>query len=270
MTEAEAPTEIEKLTRDLKDAARSLSIDEARYLVDLYYQTQEQRKAADNQVRSMADEPHSTLLHFAGQFRTIEGQIQRALTAWQRDDPVAQWAQSIPGIGPVLSAGLLAHIDITKAPTVGHIWRYAGLDPTVTWGKGQKRPWNARLKVLSWKIGESFTKVSNRDGDIYGHIYAERKLLESERNERLEFADQAAHTLATKNIGKSTETYKAYAEGKLPQARIHLRAQRYATKLFLAHWHHVAYEVQHNEPPPKPYIIEHGGHTHYIAPPNWP
>jgi hypothetical protein len=43
---------------------------------------------------------------------------------------------------------LLARIDIVKAPTAGHIWRYAGLDPTVRWNKGEKRPWNAGLKVL--------------------------------------------------------------------------------------------------------------------------
>ena len=37
------------------------------------------------------------------------------------------------GIGPVIAAGLLANIDIKQAPTVGHIWRFAGLDPTNKW-----------------------------------------------------------------------------------------------------------------------------------------
>lgn len=55
---------------------------------------------------------------------------------------------SIHGIGPVISAGLLAHIDIHRAVTVGHIWRFAGLDPSVKWLKKTKRPWNAGLKVL--------------------------------------------------------------------------------------------------------------------------
>jgi hypothetical protein len=56
----------------------------------------------------------------------------------------------------------------------------------------------------------------------------------------------------------------------LPPARIHRRAVRYAVKLFLAHYHHVAYEVEFGEPPPKPYVIEHLGHVDFIGPPNWP
>jgi hypothetical protein len=38
-----------------------------------------------------------------------------------------------------------------------------------------KRPYNEKLKVLSWKIGESFVKVRNRPQDVYGKIYVERK-----------------------------------------------------------------------------------------------
>ena len=53
----------------------------------------------------------------------------------------------------------------------------AGLDPTVTWGKGERRPWNAELKVLCWKLGDSFVKVSNKEGALYGRIYRERKAL---------------------------------------------------------------------------------------------
>ena len=46
-----------------------------------------------------------------------------------------------------------------------------------------KRPWNADLKLICWKAGESFVKTSNHPSDIYGHIYAERKLWEIQQNE---------------------------------------------------------------------------------------
>jgi hypothetical protein len=170
----------------------------------------------------------------------------------------------------VIAAGLLANIDIERAPTVGHIWRFAGLDPTVTWDKGTKRPWNARLKVLTWKIGESFVKVSNHADDIYGHVYAERKALEAAANERGEFAAQAEAKLAKYRIGKDTEAYGHYSKGHLPPAHIHSRAKRYAVKLFLSHWHHVAYETRFGEPPPKPYILTRPEHVHFFAPPHWP
>ena len=140
----------------------------------------------------------------------------------------------------------------------------------MTWGKGEKRPWNARLKVVCWKAGESFVKVQNNDRDIYGTVYAERKALEQARNAEGLFADQAAAMLERKRIGKDTEAYKWYSQGMLPPAHIHARSTRYAVKLFLAHWHHVAYETEYAEEPPKPYVLTQLDHAHYIAPPNWP
>ena len=112
-------------------------------------------------------------------------------------------------------------------------------------------------------------KVSNHDEDIDGHVYAERKELEIQRNELGLFADQAKAKLERFKIGKDTDAYKAYSTGKLPPAHIHSRAKRYAVKLFLAHYHHVAYEVEYETPPPKPYGIQHLKHAHYISPPNW-
>ena len=177
--------ELARLTSDIKKATRTLEQREARYLVDTYYQLQDYRISSDNQVRSMAkdEEPHLTLDFFAGQMRTLENQLRSVLEAWTNTDPLGVWAKSITGIGPVIAAGLLAHIDIEKAPTVGHIWRYAGFDPTVEWGKGQKRPWNAGLKVVCWKAGESFVKVSGNKNDIYGKFYLSRKDFEVARND---------------------------------------------------------------------------------------
>ena len=75
----------------------------------------------------------------------------------------------------------------------------------------------------------------------------------------------------SKTVGRSTEAYKSYSIGKLPAGHLDARARRYAVKLFLAHYHHVAYELEYGTPPPKPYILDGDrGHTHYIAPPKWP
>ena len=263
---------VRRLSRDLVEAAATMTAEEARYLVDAYYIWQEDRKRTNNQVRALGEgaEPHSVIRWAADQADVLENQVKRALDRYTDSRVPGRWAKSIVGIGPIIAAGLLAHIDITKAPTVGHIWRFAGLDPTVTWDKHAKRPWNASLKTLCWKIGESFVKVSNRDDDVYGHVYQDRKLYEQARNERGELAEQAAAKLQRFKIGKDTEAYKAYSAGRLPPAHIHARAKRYATKLFLAHYFTVAYETEYGRPPPKPYVIEHLGHVNYIAPPNWP
>lgn len=269
---------IQKLTKDIKTAAATLSTQEARYLVDLYYQLQDARIRASAQVRSIEQgtdqgATHETLSFFYGQFETLESQIQRALGAYAASHRPGRWAQSICGIGPVISAGLLANIDIKKAPHVGNIWKFAGIaSPAVdVWEKGQKRPWNAQLKTLVvFKLGESFVKVQSRPADFYGKIFAERKVLYTNKNDAGEFRAEAERILSAKRIGKETDAYKAYSEGKLPKAHIHARARRFAVKLFLSHLHEVMYESHYGEKPARPWIIDIGGHADYIPVPNWP
>lgn len=328
---------VNRLTKDamtkINEDPANMTKDEIRFLVSSYYGVQDLRKLLNNRVSALKkrDDPATMFDFVVNGIEITEKNIQKFLAFSSANSPIGQWAESIRGIGPVISAGLLAHIDITKAPTVGHIWRFAGLDPTLEWlgkekgsqlikdvvetrgaelteeqfvqiatlanrqadnlmvqvqnfaestGKGTylskdnvaktlaKRPWNADLKLICWKAGESFVKTSNHPKDIYGHIYAERKLLELQKNENGDYKEQADAKAG--KVGRSTDAYKAYSVGKLPPAHIHARAKRYAVKMFLAHWHHVAYELEYGTPPPKPYIIDQGGHTHYIAPPNWP
>ncbi len=261
-----------RLTRDLKAASTTLGRHEARYLVDLYYQMQDDRKRANNQLRSTteAGEPGELVRWVAGNMAVIERDIKAALAAYAGSSRLGRWCLSIYGIGPVITAGLLAHIDIERAPTAGHIWRFAGLDPTVRWNKGEKRPWNADLKVICWKAGDSFVKFSNRPDCMYGRLYRERKVQEVTRNEGGQFAEQAARALTEKRYGKDTEAYKAYIAGKLPPAHLDARARRYAVKLFLSHWQATAYQLHYGRPAPFPYVIEHLGHTDMIQSPPIP
>jgi hypothetical protein len=190
---------MQRLERAAKSAAADLTRDAARSLVDMYYRWQEHRIALHGQIRAQlqgadgAEPPGSVAVveHFATQVSTLERQMVAVLGTWALSRPEGAWAQEQKGIGPVLSAGLGAHIDIAQAPTVGHIWRFAGLDPTVKWEKKTKRPWNADLKVLCWRIGDSFVKVSGRDDAFYGKVYKDRKNQELERDAAGLFADQA-------------------------------------------------------------------------------
>ncbi len=255
---------IARITSDVRKSAATLGADEARFLVDAYYMMQDQRIRAANQVRSLgeSEEPHAVLDWLLAQSGLLERQVKGALDAYSAADPVGAWSRTVVGIGPVLAAGLIAHIDISRAPTVGHIWRFAGLDPTSKWGKGEKRPWNASLRTLCWKIGESFVKVSGKPEAVYGHIYLERKEYETRRNDAGELADQAEAKLKAARIGKDTIAYKHYSSGKLPPAHVHARAKRYAVKLFLAEWFGNAYRLHHGSEPPLPYPIAHLHHVH--------
>lgn len=261
---------MQKLITTARTTGKSLRKDDVRYLVDSYYQIQDYRKRAANQVREMVKTGvyNEVIEWMFKSMKDIETNIKKALDEYTDTNPLGQWCKSITGIGPVISAGLIAHIDIEQAPTVGHIWRFAGLDPTVEWKKGQKRPWNPKLKTLCWIIGQSFVKVSNHPKDTYGHFYQERKSYEQKKNEAGEYAEQAKLMLKKFNIGKDTEAYRWYSLGKLPPAHIDQRAKRWTVKLFLAHYHEVAYELHFEKKPPKPYPIEYLGYEYTRSPHN--
>ena len=261
-----------RLSKDLKNAAVTLGDDTARFLVDYYYTMQDARTNANNVARAARaneNEPHDLIDWFGDNTRRMENTIKSVLGIYAEGKEAGEWAMSLTGIGPVITAGLLAHIDIHKAPTVGHIWSFAGLNPEQHWGKGEKRPWNAKLKTLTWKFGESFVKFQNHPIDVYGKFYRERKEYEIAKNEAGEYSERAAQKLSVTNIQK--KEYRAiYESGILPPGHIHSSAKRWVTKLFLAHFHHVLHETVLGTPPPKPYIIDRGNHAHIIAPPNWP
>ena len=259
---------ITRLSRDLRKAAATLSDTEARFLVDIYYQMQDQRIRANNQVRAQSEsaEPHDVLIWFAEQADVLEKQIKAALLNYSMAHLIGPWAMETVGVGPVISAGIIARIDINKCPTVGHIWRFAGLDPTSKWNKGEKRPWNADLKRICWLLGESFVKVSGNERAFYGHTYQARKAMEIARNE--EGYNREVALEQAKRVKKSTDAYKSYSIGELPPAHIHARAKRYAVKLWLAHLHQVWWEKATGTPAPLPYAIAQLGHAHKIEPPH--
>ena len=263
----ETESSVVKLSKDLRQAAATISSTEARFLVDAYYQMQDKRIRSNNQLRQMPDEPHEVLGWLAEQSTILENNVKGALDVYSKYHPIGERIRTVVGVGPVIAAGLLAHIDIHKAKTAGALWKYAGLDPSAQWKKGQKRPWNAALKVLCWKLGESFVKVSGNKNDVYGKIYKQRKELEAQRNESGEFAEQAKAKLEKFNIGKTTDAYKAYSIGKLPPAHIHARATRFAVKLFLSHLQEVWWKHEFHTDPPAPYAMVHQGHAHKIEPP---
>lgn len=290
------------LTKDMKAAASTLSPREVRYLVNYYYLTQKFRVTSNNQRKALTkrDEPHLLVDWIARTVSTLENNIKSSLLRYAQAHQMGVWAMKIRGIGPVLAAGLLAHINMAHCPTVGHIWSFGGFDPTAVWKEGEVRPWNAKLKTIFWKIGESFAKVANHEEGVYGKVYQIRKKLEWERNIAGEFSEKAKASLKAKNYDKSTFAYPWYAgliskeaaqeyliaaagskvpvtprkakEGEvgipmLAPAHIYARSKRYAVKLFLSHWHHRAHEIHYGVPPPRPFVIEHLGHAHMIPPP---
>lgn len=254
---------LQRLTKDTRKAAITLSAQEARYLVDTYYSLQKFRIETSNQVFALnqSEEPHDTLGFFFGQFKVLEGDIQKALDTYSAAQPLGEWARLHVGVGPVIAAGLLAHIPIEKTPSVSSLWRFAGLAPGQRYVKGEKRDWNAGLKVLCWKLGDSFVKQSGREQCYYGHLYLQRKIFEGQRNEAGGNAEAAAKQLKEKQI-RDAKLKKTLEGGKLPEGQLLMRARRYAVKRFLAHYWQQAYWFHYGTEPPRAYVFEHMGHVH--------
>jgi hypothetical protein len=261
------------LRRDVAEAVRTLGPRQTGYLVSLYYATQKDRIRLGNIIyaKNKREEPHMLVNYFFERFHRMEKEVYSVLKQYVqhliesgRED--ARWLLSVRGIGPVLAAGLLSELDINNAKSASSFWKYAGLDPTIKWGKGQKRPFNLRLKVLCWKIAQSF-KRQPPDKSYYARLYRMRKDLEQERNARGDFAEVAKQVLEKHPDHAQKEFYE---QGLLPPGRIDLRAGRWAVKIFLAHLYHVMHEHHKGVKPPRPYVIEHLGHTDYWEPPNWP
>lgn len=125
--------ELSRLTSDLQKAVKLLPSDQVRFLVDMYYSLQRYRIGTDAQVRSTGREPNDFLLYMGMVYSSLEKVAQSALGLYAQSKVPGQWAMSIKGIGPVISAGLLAHIDIEQTPSCGALMSFSGSNPAQKW-----------------------------------------------------------------------------------------------------------------------------------------
>jgi len=298
-----------ELRKALRQEAELMHADTARYLVDAYYQMQTMRIMMEGRERAQEQgvdrNPGRFISITADFFMSAEKEIQAWLDRFSGNNELGQWAREQKGIGPVLAAGLLAHIDFDRTTCVSSVWSFAGLNPAAVWEKKTKRPHNAALKVLCWKIGESFVKTKSRDGAFYGQLYTQRSQHEWAKNLKGEYAHLRGGRRYTYKpstasykwmqayykgveldgttrepilVGKTVKTTAKMSEEEriaaggiimIPPQAIHGRSRRYAVKMFLSHFWQVGYEIKYGKPAPNAYVLEHGGHVHKIDPPGW-
>jgi len=269
--DVEVESLVERISDDLVRVATTRPANEGmRVLVHHYDTIQKIRIAAGNAAQAFvkSGRPASYASWLASELQKLENALVRVMTSWIADYPVSEWALSQFGVGPITVAALLAHLDVERCRTAGSVWRYCGLDPTLTWGKGEKRPYNARLKRACFNLGESFRMHHKSPECYYGQIYAARKAYEQAKNERGDYAEQARAKLASGR--RWTANQRFYLErGMLTPAHIDARARRYAVKMFLSHFAWVYWETERGEPWPLPFPIARLGHIDVIEPPGY-
>lgn len=168
---------IVRMTKDLQGAATRLKQREARFLVDTYYQQQDERIRAAQRAEAAAKggEPNELLKWDAENSRRRESDLKLVLGHFARQWRVGRWMQSICGIGPVISAGLLAHIDVRRAPTASCIWGLAGLNPAMEWiSKENAKKYAAEIMDGSKKVTpeavEAAAKLTGRHPEAMQRI----------------------------------------------------------------------------------------------------
>lgn len=150
------------LTKDMKSylvSIKSVTRSEIRTLVNLFYQTQDNRKAIREQIRAIeqgrasglkdpdgqtqaefkSDEDIAILNWTLKNMTVIENGLRASLKFIVESRTEGRWLLDIVGVGPVLAAGLMGFLDITKANYGANFASYAGLNDN-------NRPWLGKEK----------------------------------------------------------------------------------------------------------------------------
>ena len=125
----------------------------------------------------------SSVLAVAKKTGDIEQGYSKILEDFVVGEPIwEKYLSKVHGIGPVLASGLVALIDISLAKHVSSLWKFSGYHVvdghSVKRKRGEKFDYNPHMRVLGWKISDSFIKQRTMP---YREIYDDTKKVEIER-----------------------------------------------------------------------------------------
>jgi hypothetical protein len=234
-----------------------------RFLVETYYDIQDQRIVAQNRLRSYQDakeaerrdELQQTSEWVDQRFDKIERETKAKILREVRRYPLARdYMLKIKGVGPCIAAAIIAYYeDVERFSTISKFWAYAGQHVVDGHApkrkKGELANWSPNLRRILWLASESFVKVKSSP---YRPLYDEFKAFYQTK-----FPEQVDSGKKNKQ-GKPIMLYT--------KMHIHNMAKRKVVKVFLSHIWLTWREMQGLSVEP-PYIIGRDGHSHMIPPP---
>lgn len=151
--------------------------EELRWLTDVYMQVQKLRVANNNRVQAaktgMDDNyPDPFVASLVERLEELEHDMYRQMGKAMKEHPTWHWLAQVKGIGPTLGTKIVGLIgDISKFDTISKLWSFAGYGlkdgKAQRPQKGQKLPYNRRLKTALYLAGDSFIKSRSPFRKIY-------------------------------------------------------------------------------------------------------
>lgn len=182
--------------------------------------------------------------------------LERELELLVLDLPVVEWLTKINGVGVGSLAAIIGQTgNLWNYPTVRKLWKRLGLGVGDDGRRQRNVPgsseterllngYNGERRSVVWNVGTSImfaqsARVDKTTGEIkreagpWRKIYDDRRAYEEAKNDKGDYAAFAEMLLKTSGVGKTTESYKAYSQGRLPKAHLKNRAQRFMEKQFI-------------------------------------
>lgn len=271
---------------------------EIKRLVDVYYDVQDVRIRTANRLRSAmpskAETEHEGELK---RIETkIKNEIE---THIENIPIYTRWLKHVKGVGPCIAGSLIGNLAvkfikvdkleecteierkyalktknkkylipavrrINEFTNVAKLWRYCGQGVTENGiaecrKKGKTISYNPTMKVLCWKIGESFVKQKN---SFYREQYEQFRKHE---DEHWTIEKESQYIAKRKRLGYIKKTFKPE---KAIKAHRFARSKRKTIKMFLAHLFDKWWKLDGLEPP-KPYAFSFLGHSGYVEAPSY-
>lgn len=214
----------------------------------------------------------------------LEDYVDGRVAVLIQEHPAYPWFSRVKGIGKENIGKVVGLIDITKAPTISSLWKFAGQAPTedgktMKRVKGEKLEYNSQLKSMCYRLATSLKRATGKFYEYY--IKEKEKYTERFLSQGYKILPTPQGKWACLNCGASwgrkkditpccdnpriEKKVREEPPGVIWLGHLDMMAMRKAIKLFLGHlW--VVWREAEGLPVTKPYAIDQLGHDSYIDP----
>lgn len=160
-------------------------------LARTFFAIQKQRIMATSRIGAQVRQGRLTereagilIEHVDKQLREVEAGIKKDMTVALKNIPIyKQWFKKVKGVGPIIAGGMIGEIaDISRFKHISNLWSWAGVGMhdgvADRLRKGKKATWNPHMKVLCWKLGQSFVMTGGWFRDRYD-MYKREEIAEN-------------------------------------------------------------------------------------------